>query len=343
VFHKILYCQAGYSFVNRKFLSTLLVVTIISMAIQPAFADTVSFPSTICQEGEPLDPGVQCDEGADLGAADVIALLALLGIPAGSEVLAETFEVPTDPTAASIDLTFTVQRDTGIFLYSFGFCPASSVIGIDPLSQKQAWATACLAAATEVFDDTTSDVGDTFLVNLVPGTVEIFYLIPNNDLATFNADPTQFYPSQTSVNAFRAPLFSVEDANPGEFDQMLSFIGGGFTLFTFEDLTRSDIVPPGASDQDFTDLAFSIDIEIIPKPFCEIFPTIPACTLVGGEVSPIDTKVLLVAGATSPIAFYMYAFSALGIGALWFSLNPFNRRNVKAILSDYFDRFSKTN
>ncbi len=349
MFHKTLYYQPSYSFVNRKLLSSLLVITLISISVPAAFAGTVSFPETICHEGEPPDPGTQCDEGADNQFTDVNTLLALLVIPAGSETLAESFVVPPDPTASSVDLTFTFERDTGSFLFSFGFCPASAVALIDPTINKEAWATACLAAATEIFDDTGAAVGDTFLVNLAPGAVLFFYLIPNNDLATYVANcapfpnpSCNFYPPQTSDNPFRAPLFSVEDANPGEFDQLLAFIGGGKTLFTWEDLSRSDLVPPGASDEDFTDLAFSIDAEIIPKPFCELFPTLRVCTLIGGELSHIDTTALIVAGATSPIAFYMYAFSALGIGVLWFSLNPFNRRNVKAIMGDYLDRFSKT-
>jgi len=69
--------------------------------------------------------------------------------------------------------------------------------------------------------------------------------------------------------------------------------------------------------------------------------SIPAA-FAGGEFSQIDTTALILAGASSPIAFYMYAFSALAIGALWFSLNPYNRRNVKAIMGDYLDRFRKT-
>jgi len=62
----------------------------------------------------------------------------------------------------------------------------------------------------------------------------------------------------------------------------------------------------------------------------------------GGEFSQIDTTALILAGATSTIAWYMYAFTALGIGAFWFARNPYNVRNIKAIMGDYLDRFSKT-
>jgi len=156
------------------------VITLISISVPAAFAGTVTFPETICHEGEPPAPGVQCDETpADRQFSDVNTLLALLGIPAGSETLAEIFVVTPDPTVLSVDLTFTFERDTGTFLFSFGFCPASAVALIDPVINKEAWATACLAAATEIFDDINDDVGETFLVNLAPGAVLIFYLIPN--------------------------------------------------------------------------------------------------------------------------------------------------------------------
>ena len=57
---------------------------------------------------------------------------------------------------------------------------------------------------------------------------------------------------------------------------------------------------------------------------------------------PIETTYLLLAGAQTPIAWMMYAFSAICIGAFLFTRNPNNVRNVKLILQDYLDRFSKT-
>jgi len=342
--------------VNRKLLSTLLVITLISISVPAAFSDVVTLDDIRCQE---LPSPAPCD--VTQASADVQFLLDSLGIPSqgpsppavclpgpppncdSSEVISSIFTIPGLPDTESVDVKFTLERDTGSFLFAFGFCPASSVVGIDPVTQTLAFATACMTAATQVFDDNVAVVGDMSTHNLPVGETLIFWLIPDNTLAIFLADPTQFFPSQTLDNPFRAPLFSVDVANPGEFDQLLSFVGGGKTLFTWEDLTRSDIVPPGASDEDFTDLAFSIDLEFIPKPFCEIFPDLPVCKLIGGEFSQIDTTALLVAGATSSIAYYMYAFTALGIGAFWFARNPYNVRNVKTIMGDYLDRFRKTN
>ena len=76
-------------------------------------------------------------------------------------------------------------------------------------------------------------------------------------------------------------------------------------------------------------------------PFDLVFKPI-AAPPVGGEPLPIESTSLLLAGAQTPIAWMMYAFSALGIGAFLFTRNPNNVRNVKVILQDYLDRFSKT-
>lgn len=92
-----------------------------------------------------------------------------------------------------------------------------------------------------------------------PGTELGFFIVPNNTVTTFLSSPGDFYPPATSPDALCAPHFSNENANPGEFDQFLSFVGDGITHFTFEDLTRI-----GESDEDFTDMAFTIDAELRP-------------------------------------------------------------------------------
>ena len=61
--------------------------------------------------------------------------------------------------------------------------------------------------------------------------------------------------------------------------------------------------------------------------------------VVGGELLPLDTTSLLLAGVQTPMAWMMYAFSAIGVGAFLFVRNPSNIRNVKVILRDYLDRF----
>lgn len=177
------------------------------------------------------------------------------------ETTALTFMVPG--TTGNVDLTFTFLRDTGVFLFNFGFFDVSTVTA-NPVTQTQLYATQALAGATLIFDDNVDNPGATAMATVTAGTTLGFFLIPNNTLAAFNANPGDFYPSQTSNNALRSPLFSVTNANPGQLDQMLSFVGNGKTLFTFEDLTRT-----GPSDQDFTDLAFLVDAELPPQPVPE--------------------------------------------------------------------------
>jgi len=246
-----------------------MVISIISIAVPPALADTICKERTDgCDVVEINDPQTLRDLLDALG----IPQCAEVDIPSAqcnldsSEDISQAFEVKADPPEdfeTEAEIEFEVVQDTGNFFYSYGFCHTDSVGILDPVTQKEAWATACLGDpdTVEIFDDTFDDVGDTKILLFDAGDELFFWVIPNNDLATFNADPSAFYPPQTTNNPFRAPLFSVENANPGEFDQVLTFIGGGKTLLTFEELSRT-----GDSDEDFIDLAFVLDVELTPTP-----------------------------------------------------------------------------
>jgi hypothetical protein len=192
--------------------------------------------------------------------SDVPTLLDLVGIGsgnAGSETTASSFIVPGILGTDTL-LTFTFERDTGGFLFDFGFYPIAAVAA-NPVTQKQDYAEQAIGAATSVFNDAFDNPGATTAVTVGAGTELGFFIVPNNTVGNFLASPGSFYPSQVANALLRSPLFSVSDANPGELDQMLSFVGNGVTLFTFEDLTRTDV-----SDQDFTDVAFTIDAELRP-------------------------------------------------------------------------------
>jgi len=201
---------------------------------------------------------------------DVPSLLDFVGIGSGNsgaETTDEFFGVP-GPAGSDTDLTFTFQRDTGTLQYTFGFFPLSAVTGLDPIADPQGYATAAIGAATQVFDDAgTPDgtVGGAPMsgpFTLPAGSTIGFFIIPNASIADFLADPGAFFPpNRTELE----PLFSESDANPGQFDQMLSFIGNDVTLFTFEDRTRDD-EGRQPSDEDYTDLAFTIDLELGPPP-----------------------------------------------------------------------------
>jgi len=102
-----------------------------------------------------------------------------------------------------------------------------------------------------------------------------------------------------------------------------SGLGGPEETFTIDAATGAvTSVGPGA--RAIGDLAFA-----------------PFTQQVGGELLSLDTTALLVAGITTPLAWLAYAISAIGIGAFWFARNPYNVRNVKVILEDYFERFIK--
>jgi hypothetical protein len=176
---------------------------------------------------------------------------------AGAETTETSFVVPG---SGPVDLTFKVERDGGSFLYEFGYFDPSRVTA-DPVTATRDYAVQALSGATSVFDDRTADQGATRTLRVQGGQTLGFFIVPNNTIANFLADPDDFYPPTFQFNGFRAPLFSDSDANPGQFDQLLSFAGNGVTLFTFEDLSRVQ-----GSDNSFVDLGFTVNAQLIPVP-----------------------------------------------------------------------------
>jgi len=60
--------------------------------------------------------------------------------------------------------------------------------------------------------------------------------------------------------------------------------------------------------------------------------------VIGGEIIPIESTSLILAGAQSPAVWMISTFSVLGIGAFLVMRNPYNVRNIKVVLQDYLDR-----
>jgi len=120
------------------------------MTIQPAFADSVSF----IEDVRCVAPQPGCDVTSPVFDVEQ-NILTPLGMTTGDETLATVFSTPLDPAQPTepSDLTFTFMRDTGIFVFSFGFCFASDVTA-DPVLNPQLFAEQCLGNATEIFDDT---------------------------------------------------------------------------------------------------------------------------------------------------------------------------------------------
>jgi len=334
-------------------------IVIISISLQPVFADIFNTDDVVC-----IPPPVNqagCDDDANNPGDVINSILTPLGMNAVTDedfgVIFATPQDPNNPTLPPDTVTFTYMRDTGNFEFSFGFCPVSAVTATLP-AQKQLFATQCLGAAIELFDDTgatpstdrnsippfsvaTLLSGDKFIFDanvnpLPPGIPSYFYLLPDNNLAFFLANPGQFY-SGSTVDSLRAPVFSFSDANPGSCldfnnqptlgcDQMVIFIGQclvaptfSCTLFMFEDLTRDANLPVFPSDEDFTDLVFIVD---------QIFATVDPCDVpnppqecLGGEFLPIDSSALLLAGLqTSAVWILPIVIAGAGAGIAAFQL-----------------------
>ena len=88
---------------------------------------------------------------------DVTLLLGAVGIPPTGETTAQRYVVPG---AGPVELTFTFFRDTGSFLFNFGYFEPGGITA-DPVTEKELWATQALSSATLVFDDTLANPGAT--------------------------------------------------------------------------------------------------------------------------------------------------------------------------------------
>lgn len=164
----------------------------------------------------------------------------------------ESFVVPGLP-GLSTRLDFSYVRDTGSYKFSFGVFDRGAVTA-DPVSDRQNWAMQALSAATVVFDDRDTNPGATVSLDISAGTDLGLFLIPNDTLAAVLDNPAAFYGGNRPD-----PLFSVSDANPGGFDQLMTFEAGGLTTFAFEDLSRA-----AHSDEDYTDLVITMTANPLP-------------------------------------------------------------------------------
>ncbi|MFO0965851.1 MAG: DUF4114 domain-containing protein [Gemmataceae bacterium] len=197
----------------------------------------------------------------------VASVLPGQGFSAAQETTLTTLKLPGLASQTST-VTFTYVAQAGGFNFSFGFFNRAAATA-DPAGNSALFAQQGLTAATAVFDERTGlTPGTKKSYTFAGGTELVFFLIPDESLAGFLAHPGDFFPPQTANDSRRAPLFSLSDANPGGFDQMLSFQNGAALLLGFEDLSRL-----GSSDRDFNDGIFRVDYttpvttrDVVPEP-----------------------------------------------------------------------------
>lgn len=124
---------------------------------------------------------------------------------------------------------------------------------------------------------------------------------------------------------------------------------------------KNTIVPPGSSVQQAADLVFIIQTQDSESQIVQALQNnLLALGLVnsqgtgfdpdhrqilnivfeiiGGTIIPIESSSLLLAGVQTPAIWMLSGLSALGIGACWITRNPYNVRNIKVLLEDYFDK-----
>jgi hypothetical protein len=207
----------------------------------------------------------------------------------GANPVTETaFQYYTVNGAGAATLNLRFKDDFGGYLFNFGaykVTPALLAIDTSTDAGRIQYAQQALAPgnAALIFDDNTQDPGATAALTMIGANTIMggdtigFFLVPNSTLSNFQTNQGQF--SLTGDGFFQPPyawpLFGDASANPGGFDQLMSFDGisavttNPTSMFAWEDLTRSN---PGStqSDNSFSDLIFTVEgvtaTPAIPEP-----------------------------------------------------------------------------
>jgi len=207
------------------------------------------------------------------------------------ETFTETYFVPGN----CADTKFNFVSMAGGLQSSFGYYLPSEV-STDPDVDRQGFIDEAMNApsTTQLFTEVGGADAPGAMINemFTPGTELGFWLNPENTLAHYQSNPNSY---KVHGGSLIDPFFSVPTANPSDFDQLKSFIGGGVTTFNWEDWELG-------GDQDFNDIVFNIE--------CDLLTGLP----VGGKIIPIDTTSLLLAGAQSFSWMIPVMLSVLGIG-----------------------------
>ncbi len=228
--------------------------------------DTVNFPNLY--DASSIPPGVNRLVNDHLDATGINELSGGGMDNATCETDLEAYMIPTGTT----DLFFELYNDGGSWEFDFGLFKLNGLTTDPAIDGIEAFATEALHSSNvviEIFDDHIHQGGETRTIDtsslLAPDDIIGFFIIPNNTLDAFRANPGLFFDNPDDL--YRSPLFSMHMANPGSYDQMLSFNsnehsdpGLDLTMFTFEDVSRT--LPIG--DQDFDDITFTVTPKLSP-------------------------------------------------------------------------------
>jgi hypothetical protein len=222
----------------------------------------------------------------------------------GANPVTETaFQYYTVNGAGAATLNMRFKQDLGGFFFNFGayrVTPALLAIDTSTDAGREAYAAQALAPgnAALIFDDATQDPGASAALTMIGASTIMggdtlgFFLIPDDTLAHFQTTPGDFGVNALGSVRFgvppplRWPLFGDASANPGGFDQLMSFdgisavTGNPTSMFAWEDLTR---LPGAGSDNSFSDLIFTVEgVTAAPVPEPATFGFgIALCTALG--------------------------------------------------------------
>lgn len=184
--------------------------------------------------------------------------------------------------ATGNQFTFSIQYDGGEYRSDLFVYPLSAVAGI---TDPYLYTVAAAQAGTVIFSDHVQNPPLTVSYNTVPGAAYGFGFVPNNTLAAFVANPTDFFDysfvgddgeSETERAEHMRPLLLDSVFNPEGMAQFMSFTAPnsnpslvGYFLGT-DDQSRA-LDPPGGfprlSDGDFNDIIFKVQgaANVVPE------------------------------------------------------------------------------
>lgn len=189
----------------------------------------------------------------------------------------------TLPGPGDIALLFKFIADRGQYSFCFGYALEADLdqalvatirSGSATNADREAFAIdAIIDNGVIVFNDAADTEGETAISTITttaPSSI-IFWIVPDERMNDFQTNPSAFAYTGGSEPV---PLFSLSQANPGGFDQLVSYAQDSIreTVFSWEDIRRTQ-----GSDGDFNDLVFTVD--------AVFFPLIADCPVVCEPIS----------------------------------------------------------